>query len=307
MSTLPADAVPHIHTEKVFAGLSDFQRALSSHMDWLRNWYSAVLNWGEPTACLPLEHDACSFSAWLNGADASLIGSFAGFAVLGELHDEVHATAENITSRAAAGHTITTSDYEAMMALVLAFGTAAQNLEREVWRTLATVDPLTGLGNRQTMMSQLVGERDRALRLNQPCCIGLCDVDHFKKVNDSHGHSTGDRVLREVADCLRGAVRPYDILYRYGGEEFLVCLPAATLEDGGHVLERMRAAVEDLRVLDRNGTPFKVTATFGVTMLSADQSVEESLERADNALYDGKRAGRNRVSFYSDDGRDVDI
>ncbi|TAN69809.1 MAG: diguanylate cyclase, partial [Magnetospirillum sp.] len=159
-----------------------------------------------------------------------------------------------------------------------------------------------GLGNRQTMMSQLIGERDRAIRLDQPCCVGLADIDHFKKINDTFGHATGDRVLRAVAECLRGAVRPYDILYRYGGEEFLVCLPAANLEAGLQVLERMRAAVEQLNMKDAAGRAILVTATFGLAMLTADQSVEESLERADNALYDGKRAGRNRVVLYRDDG-----
>ena len=95
-------------------------------------------------------------------------------------------------------------------------------------------------------------------------------------------------------------MRPYDILYRYGGEEFLVCLPAATQESGLQVLERMRAAVAALALVDASGRPIAVTATFGLTQLAADQSVEESLERADNALYDGKRAGRNRVVLYEE-------
>ena len=294
MTTQLGEAGPHLQAEHIFAGLSDYQHALSSHMDWLRHWYSAILNWG-PGQPHPVDRSACRFDSWFGGAAQSLLGGFTGFARLGELHDEVHDTAERIFTRATSGQTITTSDYEAMMALVLSFGTAAQALEREVWRTLATVDPLTGLGNRQTMMSQLIGERDRAIRLDQPCCVGLADIDHFKKINDSFGHANGDRVLRLVADCLRGAVRPYDILYRYGGEEFLVCLPAATLEDGALVLERMRAAVEQLNMIDDHGRAITVTATFGLAMLSAECSVEESLEQADNALYDGKRAGRNRV------------
>ncbi len=295
------EAVPHLQAEQIFAGLSDYQHALSSHMDWLRHCYSAILNWGEghPHAA---DRGTCAFDVWFTGAKDSLLGGFVGFGRLGELHDEVHDTAERIIGRATTGQTITTSDYEAMMALVLAFGTAAQSLERDVWRTLATVDPLTGLGNRQTMMSQLIGERDRAIRLDQPCCVGLADIDHFKKINDTFGHAAGDRVLRAVADCLRGAVRPYDILYRYGGEEFLVCLPAATLEDGTQVLERMRAAVDQLKLQDAAGRAIAVTATFGLAMLNADHSVEESLERADNALYDGKRAGRNRVVLYRADG-----
>ena len=291
------EAVPHLQAEHIFAGLSDYQHALSSHMDWLRHCYSAILNWGDggPRA---IDRAVCAFDGWFGGAKESLLGGFVGFTRLGELHDEVHDTAERLIARAETGQTITTSDYEAMMALVLAFGTAAQSLEREVWRTLATVDPLTGLGNRQTMMSQLIGERDRAIRLEQPCCVGLADIDHFKKINDTFGHATGDRVLRAVADCLRGAVRPYDILYRYGGEEFLVCLPAATLEDGAQVLERMRTAVKHLAMTDATGRAIPISATFGLAMLTADHSVEESLERADNALYDGKRGGRNRVVIH---------
>ena len=291
------EAVPHLQAEHIFAGLSDYQHALSSHMDWLRHCYSAILNWGDGHQNA-LERGACAFDSWFDGARESLLGGFSGFARLGEMHDEVHDTAERIIGRASSGQTVTTSDYEAMMALVLAFGTAAQSLERDVWRTLATVDPLTGLGNRQTMMAQLVGERDRAIRLDQPCCVGLADIDHFKKINDRFGHATGDRVLRAAADCLRGAVRPYDILYRYGGEEFLVCLPAATLDDGAQVLERMRASVQHLGMTDAAGGAIAVTATFGLAMLTADRSVEESLELADNALYDGKRAGRNRVVIH---------
>jgi diguanylate cyclase (GGDEF)-like protein len=290
----PSATFPHLETEAVFAGLSHYQRALSNHMDWLRTWYSAILNWGSQSAP-PLDESRCGFAAWFKSDEAALLAPFPGAAHLGQLHHEIHEAANRITAQAAAGHTVTTSDYESMMALILAFGTAAQGLEREVWRALATVDPLTGLGNRQTMMTKLVAERDRAIRLGQPCCIGLADIDHFKKINDSYGHSNGDRVLRAVADCLRTAVRPYDILYRYGGEEFLVCLPAATTEAGAHVLERMRAAVEALRVPDAEGRAIPVTASFGLAMLNQDISVEESVDQADNALYDAKRSGRNRV------------
>jgi len=166
------------------------------------------------------------------------------------------------------------------------------------------VDALTGLGNRQTMMGHLIAERDRSIRLKQPCCVGMADIDHFKRVNDTFGHSVGNRVLRAVAEVLRNTVRPYDVLYRYGGEEFLVCLPAATQEAGVQVLERMRVAIAALRLTTASGQSIPVTATFGLAELSADLSVEESLDRADTALYDGKRGGRNRVTTWSGGGED---
>jgi diguanylate cyclase len=288
----------HVETEKVFASLAAYQHALTSHVDWLQTWYSSTLNRDDQSRPPP-PADQCRFAAWFDGAGQSALAVYPAFAELGQLHRDIHFKADQISERAAGGHTITTSDYEAMMALVLTFSTTAQGLERDAWRTLATVDALTGLGNRQTMMSHLIGERDRAIRLRQPCCIGLVDIDLFKKVNDTFGHAMGDKVLRAVAESLRRHVRPYDVLYRYGGEEFLVCLPAATQEAGLLVLERMRAAIAALGLATPAGKPVPVTATFGLAELSADLSVEESLDRADTALYDGKRAGRNRVIAWS--------
>lgn len=296
-------APTYLEAEEVFASLSRYQHALSRHMDWLQRWYRAVLNWDDESVAHPdTGATSCPFHTWFHGAAETLLSGFGGFAGLGALHEEIHYKAELITARATAGQTVTTSDYEAMMSLVLAFSTAAQGLEREVWKVLATVDPLTGLGNRQTMASYLVGERDRSIRLKQPCCVGLVDIDHFKKINDKFGHAQGDRVLRAVAECLRTTVRPYDVLYRYGGEEFLVCLPAASLEDGVQVLERLRAGVAALDLRDDKGTPIPVTATFGLTVLTNELSVEEALERADMALYDGKRNGRNQVVVYGGEG-----
>jgi len=288
----------HIQTEAVFASLAAYQHALTSHVDWLQSWYSSVLNWDEQARPKPAA-DHCRFTAWYDGAGQSALAAYPAFAELGQLHRDIHFKAEQVTERAAGGHTVTTSDYEAMMALVLAFSTTAQGLERDAWRTLATVDALTGLGNRQTMTSQLVAERDRSIRLKQPCCIGMVDIDHFKRINDTFGHAVGDRVLRAVAEALRNTVRPYDVLYRYGGEEFLVCLPAASQEAGLQVLERMRAAIAALRLATAAGQPIPVTATFGLAELSADLSVEETLDRADTALYDGKRNGRNRITAWS--------
>jgi diguanylate cyclase (GGDEF)-like protein len=301
--TVAPNVSPRLDAEEVLASLSRYQQALSRHMDWLQGWYRAVLNWDNASVAHPDAGAAsCHFHTWYHAAAETKLASFPGFAGLGALHEEIHYKAEQVTARATAGQTVTTSDYEAMMSLVLNFSMAAQGLEREVWKVLATVDPLTGLGNRQTMASYLVGERDRAIRLKQSCCIGLADIDHFKKINDTFGHAQGDKVLRAVAECLRNAVRPYDVLYRYGGEEFLVCLPAANLEAGAQVLERMRAGVAALALHDDKGVAIPVTATFGLTGLTADLSVEEALERADMLLYDGKRNGRNQVVVHSDGG-----
>lgn len=284
--------------EDVFASLTAFQQALAGHFDWLHHWYHAVLNRSTAAAIPAAEAEDCAFDRWYQSAAAASFAEFPGFAALGEEHRAVHDKAVQISARARAGQTVTTSDYEILMASVLAFGATAQQVEREVWKALATVDPLTGLANRQTMRTQLVGERDRALRQRLPLSLALADIDHFKKINDTFGHAQGDAVLRAVAGALRHAVRPYDVVYRYGGEEFLVCLPGTNTESGTVVLERIRQAIAALQLRDDKGTPIPVTATFGITGVTADLSVEDAIEQADKALYDGKRGGRNRVVVY---------
>lgn len=285
-----------VHTEEVFAGLTALQQALSGHMEWLGRWYMAILKRiREGTALSDADGECCPFHRF---AASGREGVFGGFGELAAHHAEVHAKAAEISARAIAGKTITGSDHESLMTLVLAFTASAQSVEREAWRVLATVDPLTGVGNRQTMMARLVAERDRSIRQKQPCCLALADIDHFKKVNDTYGHTQGDRVLRAVAGCVQGIVRPYDSVFRYGGEEFLICLPGADLATGKQILERIRASIAQVALVDDSGRTIRVTATFGLTTTGADLSVEEAVEQADNALYDGKRGGRNQVVVF---------
>jgi len=283
-------------TEDVLADLTALQHALAGHVGWLQRWYQAVLHHGQ----IPDPASAhCPFALWHGKAIHGPMGECVAFDAVGREHEFVHVMAGQITERAAAGHKVTTSDFEALMSSALAFGTAAQELEREVWKNLATLDPLTGLANRQMMMSQLVRERDRAIRQKDPLCVALVDIDHFKSVNDRFGHQFGDDVLRAVATALSNTVRPYDIVYRFGGEEFLLCLPGTNQDNAVQVLERARLAIVNLGLTDDNGAPLIITATFGVTDLGADTSVEDSIKHADRALYEGKQAGRDRVVAYS--------
>jgi diguanylate cyclase (GGDEF)-like protein len=159
-------------------------------------------------------------------------------------------------------------------------------------QALAVADELTGIANRRHFFD--VARRDVAtsLRADRPLAAVMIDIDHFKAVNDTHGHATGDDVIRTVAERLTAELRSTDLLARYGGEEFSVLMVDTNDPEGP--AERLRAAVGGRPVATRSG-PLDVTVSLGVARLAPGDDLESLLARADGALYEAKRAGRNRV------------
>jgi len=167
--------------------------------------------------------------------------------------------------------------------------TVAQSME------LAVTDQLTGLNNRRYMMGQLDALIERSSAGGDPVSLLMLDIDHFKRVNDTWGHTLGDEVLREVAVRLASSVRAVDIPCRYGGEEFVVVMPATRLTDAARIAERIRSAIsaEPFAVGSRE---VPVTVSLGVSASDGVEDRPESLiRRADEALYEAKAAGRNQV------------
>jgi len=163
---------------------------------------------------------------------------------------------------------------------------------------LATRDPLTHLLNRRALTERLTSEMERALRYDHSVALLLIDLDHFKRVNDTHGHLVGDAVLRDVSELLLGVARGVDVVGRYGGEEFLVVLPETDDEGAAAFAERVRERVEAhaFRPWDEP-RELRMTASIGVASFPAAriESVEDLFARADAALYRAKADGRNRV------------
>ena len=172
----------------------------------------------------------------------------------------------------------------------------AINQENQELRVNALADGLTGLKNRRAYDQEAHAEWDRSSRMRHPFVLMMVDIDHFKKVNDDYGHSAGDLVLVAVANVLKNNTRQYDLVFRMGGEEFVVLLPECTGEDAIGAAERYRSAIESLEVRVGEQT-IRVTASFGVATQEDGQSnsLESLYEHADKLLYQAKDAGRNRV------------
>jgi diguanylate cyclase (GGDEF)-like protein len=174
-----------------------------------------------------------------------------------------------------------------------------QELERayaEVER-LAQTDSLTGLANRRHFMEALEQEVDRSERYGRPLSLVALDLDHFKTVNDSHGHAAGDAVLSEAARALRAVCRDVDIPARMGGEEFALLLPETDTAGARTVAERAREHIAGTAHRSPAGESFRVTASLGVATLRPGASGEALLQAADEALYRAKDAGRNQVAL----------
>ena len=168
---------------------------------------------------------------------------------------------------------------------------AAQNTQLDA---LSRTDALTQLPNVRAFREALVRESTRTTRTGEPLSLVMVDLDHFKRVNDTHGHAVGDLVLAHAAKQLAGAVRAIDVVGRVGGEEFAILCPGADANEAASVAERARALLERTPVSVASGL-IPVTASFGVATLH--QSPDSLFPAADAALYEAKRTGRNRVAI----------
>jgi len=164
---------------------------------------------------------------------------------------------------------------------------------------LSRHDPLTGAANRRYFFERAEQEFLRARRYQHPLSVALLDIDHFKQVNDEHGHAAGDEVLRHLSHHSRELLRDADLFARIGGEEFSILMPSTNVHGARRLMDRLRQVIAD-KVVELGGRRLQVHFSAGVTQLRGDdQSIEDCLRRADEAMYRAKQAGRNRVESSS--------
>jgi diguanylate cyclase (GGDEF)-like protein len=172
--------------------------------------------------------------------------------------------------------------------------------ERDRNQKMATYDSLTNLYNRRALYDIADNELARARRDKKPVSLVMMDIDHFKNVNDAHGHNIGDQALRIVAHIISDKIRIYDTAARWGGEEFLLILPGTNIDEAELIAERVRQGIETSLIPIPGGNHLNLQASFGVSTSMPDKllSFDLLVHQADEALYDAKEKGRNRVCVY---------
>lgn len=284
--------------------LGAIDAALEEYTDWLRKWHRAVVCGLPPAREVVSKHAEYlgRFGSWFDMNSKRSLLDQPVFKDLWQAHVDMHERGRMLALKAIDSEPLPAKEYDAFMEKVDRFSVLAHRIRDAFQRAVFDLDPLTGVHNRRSMMAELNRERDRALRTGSPLCVGLCDIDHFKLVNDEHGHAVGDTVLLATAGRLIANLRPYDSIYRYGGEEFLLVFPNADEAMAQNIGERLRVALSQSPIPVSEDLSVPVTASIGFCRIDDSSSIEESIERADKALYQAKRAGRDRIALWSEAG-----
>lgn len=237
-------------------------------------------------------HKVCRFGQWFYYQAPPEIKDHPGFVALETEHKRMHTLAAGLLMTEASGGTIPLLDYETFNISFNNLHLQLQTLKHEHEDLLYNHDPLTHAYSRIGMLTKLRELQELIKRNIEYCSIAMIDLDNFKSINDTYGHQAGDHVLATVAEYIMMHIRPYDKLFRYGGEEFLISMQHTDLKTGLSTVERLREGIA-ASVISYESGEIRITASFGLTLLDPDISAEQSVERADKALYAAKVAGKN--------------
>ena len=290
----------YLSQEEMLAAVSELDQALYTHEQWTEEVYAALvchLQADERDLC-DESFRQCRFGQWYYTSGTIKLADQAGFKEVEVEHKRMHQYAASLLRASAHGTPISMADYERFVSSLKRMRLEIESLKRELEVALYNIDALTGVPGRLQMLEKLRENREFVVRGVHPCTIAMLDIDKFKAVNDSHGHPTGDHVLVAIANYIRAHLRPYDLIFRYGGEEFLICMPDTDIEVGREICDRLRSELGSLSHQAVGADSFRVTVSMGIAELSADYSVEEAVNRADQALLSAKAAGRNRVLVW---------
>lgn len=278
--------------------LEQLQQAAHNHAEWQENLLRAIVG-GIPRDLTDLVEGtraSCRFDRWFyERAPAQLWGQPA-FVAIGAEHERLHRIAEQLLLEMASDAPVVVEDFVGLLAGRARLRIKLESLKLELRSAWRNWDEQTGAYARAGMLPELRAWGELAKQRVQPCCIALMELDPAKEIDDSHRQPGGDDVLAAAIRILTQCLRPYDKVFHYGGDAFLICMPGTDLEIGQTVIKHVRDALAARSPLaGPDGIALPLTASFGLALLDPDVTVEASIERADQALLLAKTAGRNRA------------
>jgi len=281
--------------------LEQLDQAAHDHAHWHENLIRAIVC-RLPCDLSDMEENAhrlCRFGQWYYEQAPVELWEEPAFAAIEAEHKHLHKVAARLLQEAANGATISRGDYDDLVTGGERLLIELDSLRHEVSGALRNRDALTGAYGRAEILPALREWRELARRNVQHCCVAFMDLDNLKQVNDTYGHAAGDQLLAGAVQHVMEHLRPYDKVFRYGGDEFLISLPGTDLVIGRKVIEHIREALAGAPLdVSPAGNAIVATASFGIALLEPDLSVEESIDRADKALLVAKAAGRNRACCW---------
>lgn len=273
------------------------------HLDWLRQLTSAV-SVRDRLAMPEAHHERCEFGKWLHGEGVHLVRDKSHHRHLVELHAAMHRVVPEIDRMIGQA-----SDSLPLYALMkkaenysLDMGNEISMLNSMVIMINYNKDPMTGALTRRSLERVLINQLEISKATETPFCLLMCDVDHFKQINDNHGYTVGDCAIAHFANTLRTHLRQSDLMFRFGGDEFLLMLPATTYAQGWEVAEKLRTAVAEGQGTD-GMVPLDMRASFGLLEVSGSKTsfidgelVSNLIQECDQRLYLAKHRGRDQIA-----------
>jgi len=285
--------------EELQGMLTQLEQALINHQQWYAAMMRAITCKLPSDLCdlSPEAHQHCGFGQWYYSEATVKLRDYPGFIALGEVHKLMHQLAAKLLIEAKAGNPVITFDFDNFSNALDRMRLEISALQHELENLLYNHDSLTGAITRFGILPAFREQQALIKRGVQSCCIVMMDLDNFKAINDNRGHLAGDRVLKASVRYIIEHLRPYDKIFRYGGEEFLLLMQHIELASCYDMVERLREGLASMSIDLGEEKPIHITASFGVVLLDPDVPVEISIDRADKAMYSAKAAGRNCVQI----------
>jgi len=246
----------------------------------------------------PDSHTSCQFGLWFYSLRNEIPNTHPRYIAIDQRHKTMHHLATNLLTEVQQNRTVSIMSYDKFSRSVEKFQAELIEFEREIENLLYQHDSLTGANTRLGLVPAIKEHQELMKRQPQSdCCIVMMDLDKFKDVNDTYGHRAGDKVLIAIVHYITEQLRPYDSIYRYGGEEFVILMQHTELHTGYNIVERLRKEIEILPINIERGESIHMTASFGVVAVNVETEAEKLIELADVAMYEAKAAGRNCVKI----------